>query len=57
MKIILEDFNYQGMHFDQIVFDFPELGDVYTEDMDIEITDKIIEKLNQEVFGETEKRG
>ena len=56
MKIILDDFNYRGMHFDHYEIDAPQLGDIYNPMMDGYITELIKETLDREVFEETVKR-
>lgn len=49
MKVIVDDFNYRGQHFDHCEFDFPQLKDV--DDLDEErITDYIKESLDKNFF-------
>lgn len=57
MKITLNDFYYRGMHFNHYELDAPELGDIYESMMDGKITELIKEKLDNEIFLETERRG
>lgn len=56
MKIILENFNYKGMHFDKYKLDLPELGDVYDECLDTVITEKIKENLDEIFWKEVTTR-
>lgn len=56
MKIILENFNYKGMHFDKYELDLPELGDVYDECLDTVITEKIKENLDEIFWKEVTTR-
>jgi len=56
MKIILENFNYKGMHFDKYELDLPGLGDVYDESLDKVITDKIKEDLDEKFWREVNTR-
>lgn len=56
MKIILENFNYRGMHFDKYEVDLPKLGDVYGECLDTRILDTIKENLDERFWKEVNSR-
>lgn len=59
MKIILENFNYKGMHFDKYEVDevdLPELGDIYDESLDKVITEKVKEDLDRRFWKEVNSR-
>lgn len=56
MKIILDDFNYKGMHFDKYELELPELGDVYDECLDSVITEKIKKDLDERFWKEVNSR-
>ena len=56
MKIILDDFNYKGMHFDKYEVDLPELGDLYEEFLDGVITEMIKEDLDEKFWREVNTR-
>ena len=56
MKIILEDFDYKGMHFDKYEEDLPQLGDVYEKCLDNAITTMIKENLDKKFWREVNTR-
>ena len=57
MKIILEDFDYKGMHFDKYEADLPISGDIYFDALEMKIVSLIKEKLDQKVWDEISVRG
>lgn len=56
MKVILEDFNYKGMHFDQYGLDLPELSDISDECIGEVITEKVKENLDEIFWKEVNTR-
>lgn len=59
MKIILENFNYRGMHFDKYVADEVDLsgvGDLHEKNLGIMITEMIKEDLDRRFWKEVNSR-
>lgn len=57
MKIILENFDYKGMHFDKYEVDLPISGDIYFDALETKIVSLIKEKIDQKVWDEISVRG
>lgn len=57
MKVILEDFDYKGIHFDKYEVDFPDLEDLWFDDLALERVPKTVkEKLDDTVWEEISTR-
>lgn len=57
MKVILEDFDYKGIRFDKYEVDFPDLEDLWFDDLALERVPKTVkEKLDDTVWEEISTR-
>ena len=57
MKVILEDFDYKGIHFDKYEVDFPDLEDLWFDDLAlVKVPRTVLEKLDDTVWEEISTR-